>query len=130
MKTSVRRWAVCGAMLVGLAIVGGDTAGLRGAETAGINPAARFDPAARLDPAARSDVAVRAIVSEGKTVVYPRYLLLDARTAPTRHGPIFHPGLAQRRPAQAYAYGWFGAKSAPRKTIHRGFYSELWIWHE
>ena len=85
--------------------------------TTGMNPAARLG-------------AGRLSAAEPGGAVYPRYLLLDARTAPTRRGPVFHPGVAERRPAQAYAYGWFGAKAAPHKTIHRGFYNDLWIWRE
>jgi hypothetical protein len=74
--------------------------------------------------------AARLTAAEAGTAVYPRYLILDARTAPTRRGPAYHPGVAEKRPAQGYAYGWFGAKSAPQKTIHRGFYRDLWVWHE
>jgi hypothetical protein len=74
--------------------------------------------------------AARLGATEPGGAVYPRYLLLDARTAATHRGPVYHPGVADKRPAQAYAYGWFGAKAAPHKTIHRGYYRDLWIWRE
>ena len=85
------------------------------AGTVGMNPAARLGAA---EPGGSG------------AAVYPRYLLLDARTAATHRGPVYHPGVADKRPAQAYAYGWFGAKAAPHKTIHRGYYRDLWIWRE